>query len=105
MPKTWTPAVLSFQISFDGATYNDLFDNDGREIAYNIQPATVTPVDPGQWTGASPSFLRLRSGTRGNPIAQASTAIFAINLADPRQARGAAQRRRLAEELQANDPT
>jgi hypothetical protein len=76
MPVDWTAAVLSFQASSDGVFFNDLFFSDGREIVFEVIPGTavLVPVD----TSAALAFIKFRSGTRENPIAQLAQRDFAV---------------------------
>lgn len=74
IPAVWAVAVLTFQASADGVTWNDLYDDQGNEV-------TCQAV-AGKWMGldvlARPvgafRFLKLRSGTSASPVNQAANA-------------------------------
>ncbi|MER9047582.1 hypothetical protein NKH89_09940 [Mesorhizobium sp. M0923] len=71
MPAAWTAAVLSFQASYDGATYNDLYTAGGSE--YIIQAAAsrsiLLPVS--DFIGVR--YVKIRSGTSAAAVAQAAS--------------------------------
>jgi hypothetical protein len=70
MPATWTTANLTFSVSFDGATYQNLYDDLGSEVT--VVAATgdrVIRLMPSEWWAAP--FFKLRSGTSGTPVNQA----------------------------------
>jgi hypothetical protein len=70
MPSDWTPARLTFQVSYDGTNFNDLFDSEAREISFNAVPGTSVRMDSMQWLPVT--WLKVRSGPRDNPRAQES---------------------------------
>lgn len=73
MPAAWTAASLTFQTSYDdGVTWHDLYDDAGVEV-------TLAPATPaGKYLAVSPDpfggllWLKVRSGTSGSPVNQAS---------------------------------
>jgi hypothetical protein len=77
MPGSWTPALLSFQISPDGVTYGDLVDMAAKEISINIIPATVIKAN---WIPALAGFLKFRSGSRSNPVTQPLSRAFVVSV-------------------------
>ena len=79
MPPGWTRAPLTFQFSTDGVFFNDMFGLDGFEVTIQtIAPGSgvILPSDIGRAIG----FLKVRSGTRGNPIPQETARAFAVTL-------------------------
>lgn len=68
VPQEFTEANLTFQTSSDGNMYNDLYDDSGDEITVPAQPDT-TIVITHPWV-KSVGFLKIRSGTRDNPVEQ-----------------------------------
>lgn len=76
MPQAWTPAMLSFQISYNNTDFYDLFDESAREITMNISPATAmrNPAIPAQ-----AGWLRFRSGSRLSPIKQTGDRTIVIS--------------------------
>lgn len=73
MPAAWTAAVLTFQGSADGTTYQDVYDDAGNEVI--VQAAAGREIGfqndvrrrlaPWRW-------LQVRSGTAAVPVAQAA---------------------------------
>jgi hypothetical protein len=62
------PNSMSFQVSSDGNGYNDLFDDDGREITITARANSGIVIDR-SWA-RTVAFIKLRSGTRDNPTPQ-----------------------------------
>src|SRR5262245_9891152 len=75
LPPTWTPALLSFQVSPDNISFADLVDLDMREISINVTPATAIHAN---WIPVGVGWLKFRSGSRGNPIIQTANRVFTI---------------------------
>lgn len=83
MPAQWTPANLTFQISSDGTGYNDLVDRNGDDIMVVVVPGSALVVAQyGDFLKAV-AFLKVRSGTRENPVPQAERRQFAIAIEPP----------------------
>jgi hypothetical protein len=80
-PASWTAAGLTFQVSSDGITFEDLFDITGNEVMVNVTPGTVVRLSAA-WA-VSPVWLKLRSGTRKAPVMQAADRIFSIAMVTP----------------------
>lgn len=79
MPGNWTPgANLTFQVSTDGALYNDLFTADGHEVTMAVVTGAAVRVDA-QWSRFW-NFVKFRSGTRSAPVVQTELREFAITL-------------------------
>lgn len=69
MPATWTAADLTFQVSPDGVTFNDLYDETAAEVVVRAAAArSIRFSNPGQWLAIR--TLRVRSGTAAAPVAQ-----------------------------------
>jgi hypothetical protein len=82
VPQEYTDANMTFQTSSDGNMYNDLYDENGKEITISPEPDT-TVVVTGAWV-RSIGWLKLRSGTRDNPVDQTKDDVkFAIALEVP----------------------
>lgn len=77
MPGSWTPALLSFQVSPDGVTYGDLVDVATKEISINIIPATVIKAD---WMPPLAGWIKLRSGSRSLAVTQPLSRAFTISI-------------------------
>jgi hypothetical protein len=84
MPGNWQAAPLSFQVSTDGAMYNDLFHlqvTAGSYIPFEVVFPGIQPgvglVLPEQF-GAGATWIKFRSGTRSTPIKQDMEREFAV---------------------------
>lgn len=71
MPSSWTTAALSFQASYDGTNFADLFNKDGE---VSLAATTVVAasrsiaVDPAIFFGAR--YLKIRSGLTAAAVNQ-----------------------------------
>ena len=81
MPATWTPASLTFQISYDdGATWHNLYDDGGNEVT--LSPNLLGGVS--QYLAVSPDpfggivLIAVRSGTQAAPVNQVSAAALTL---------------------------
>jgi len=74
MPMEWTPALLTFQASVDGVEFRDVFDREAKEVAVNIAAGTMFRLAEDYEF----PYVRVRSGSRLNPIAQADDRQFVI---------------------------
>jgi hypothetical protein len=75
------PNVMSFQVSSDGGSYNDLFDDEGHEITIVARPDQAIIIDR-SWA-RTVGFIKLRSGTRDKPVKQTADCKLAIALSTP----------------------
>jgi hypothetical protein len=80
MPAAWTAATLTFQVSYDGTTFVDLYDDTGTEIQWQAAASRfIVPSAPSQFFGIQ--ALKVRSGTTGTPVNQgADRAIQVVGL-------------------------
>lgn len=69
-PAAWTAAVVTFQTSADGATFNDLYDQFG-EITLGTAAASRSILMP-QEAFFGVRYLKVRSGTSASPVNQAA---------------------------------
>ena len=67
-PSDWSPANISFRVSPNNSIWADLFDASGTQIIKPIPSGTAMLVDLEMTRNVN--FLKIRSGTRENPIAQ-----------------------------------
>ena len=81
VPQEFTDANLTFQVSSNGDLYNDLYDDEGREITIAAEADTGIVIS-GRWV-RSLAWVKLRSGTRDNPIEQREDCKFAIAIETP----------------------
>lgn len=70
MPAAWTAADLTFQASYDGTAWNNLYDNVGGE--YKVVAAASRSMLLPLVDMLSVRYLRLRSGTSATPVVQAA---------------------------------
>jgi hypothetical protein len=78
MPALWTAANLTFQVSEDGITYDNLYDRFGNEIVYIAGAARVIILSPAEWVGIR--FVKIRSGIAATPVNQgAARNIIAVS--------------------------
>lgn len=69
MPDTWDAAALTFQGSYDGTTFFDLFTTSGDEVTISSPAADAWYlIAPGDFAGVP--YLKIRSGTSATPVAQ-----------------------------------
>lgn len=68
-PAVWTAASLSFQASFDGITYTDVYDAQGIEYTVACDISRVIPIDDRVFSKAL-LYIKIRSGLTGAPITQ-----------------------------------
>lgn len=68
MPAAWTAAALTFQISYDGLTFVDAYDDAGNEISYTAAASHGILLDPSKWVGIE--YIKVRSGTTGLAVNQ-----------------------------------
>lgn len=68
MPAAWTAASLTFQGSYDGTTYADLYDDSGNEVTMTVTAGHFVVFDPSKFLGLQ--RLKVRSGTGGSPVNQ-----------------------------------
>lgn len=68
MPAAWTAANLTFQVSADGVTYSDLYDNTGTEKSVTAAAGRFIFTVPADWVGIR--FVKVRSGTAAAAINQ-----------------------------------
>jgi hypothetical protein len=78
MPSTWTAADLTFQVSLDGVTFNNLYDDEGNEVKLTVAASRVVAIgEPAlMWHSGK---IKLRSGTAALAVDQ--TAARALKLA------------------------
>lgn len=75
MPKEWTDAPITFQLSVDGEYFRDAFNLDGYAVTVqNVVPdsGVVLPEHVGNAVG----WLRIRSGIESDPVAQDEDRVF-----------------------------
>lgn len=71
MPSAWTAAALTFQNN-----ESELVDTTGAAVQVTADAGQSIILPMSQWVGVS--FLRIRSGTSGTPVAQAADRLIRI---------------------------
>lgn len=69
IPATWTTADLTFQVSYDGTTYNNLYQADGTEYKL-VVGGTSRSILLDVADFLSVPYLKIRSGTAGAAVNQ-----------------------------------
>lgn len=72
MPSAWTTANLTFQVSVDGTTFQDLYDEYGSEVQVTAAASRTIRMNPADWWNVGLSY-KIRSGTTGTPVTQGGT--------------------------------
>lgn len=75
-PASWTAAALTFQVSYDGTTWDDLYDENGTEVSYTLVAGKSMRLPISDWLGVR--HLKLRSGTSTVPVNQAAARSFVL---------------------------
>jgi hypothetical protein len=68
MPASWTAADLTFQASYDGSTYADVYDEDDAEVVVQAAASRFIILDPAKFLGMQ--RIKVRSGTTGVAVNQ-----------------------------------
>lgn len=68
MPASWTAARLTFQVSLDGSTWNDLYNLYGDEFTSEAAASRFVAMSPYEFLPVR--YVRIRSGTSGTPVNQ-----------------------------------
>jgi hypothetical protein len=76
MPAAWTAANLTFQVSHDGATWKNLYDDEGNEVTVTAAASRMIRLYPEEWSAFK--YLKIRSGTSGSPVTQAADRTIGI---------------------------
>lgn len=76
MPAAWTAASLTFQVSHDGTTYNDLYDDAGNEYTVVAAASRYIGLVGMDWEAVR--FLKVRSGTAATPVNQAAQRVIVL---------------------------
>ena len=70
LPATWTTADITVQASVDGNAFVNVYNDLGGETLIKAAASRLVTLDPAQFMGFS--HVKLRSGTSGTPVNQAS---------------------------------
>ena len=72
-PDAWDPANITFQISPDGVTWDNLYLPTGEELMLTCQPNRAIAVKP-TWPAAK--FVKVRSGPAAAQVMQSALRDF-----------------------------
>lgn len=70
IPASWTTANLTFVVSYDGTTYNDLYDSSGTEVTATAAASRSISLHSLYALFQDVRWLKIRSGTSGTPVNQ-----------------------------------
>jgi len=74
---TIVAASLTFQLSEDGATYRNLYDEFGGEVTVTASTGNrIIRLNPGEFWNTL--HMKIRSGTAGTPVTQTSAVTIGI---------------------------
>jgi hypothetical protein len=90
--QQWVPANITFQISTDGALFNDLMNIDGTEVMIPCVPGTAVVVAQLGEALKAVAHLKIRSGSRNHPVIQSELCEFAVAI-DPNVAAASSTRK------------
>lgn len=76
MPAGWDAAAMSFQVTLDGTTFLDLFDETGAEYAPTVTLGQYITLDPSVFAGVVQ--IKVRSGTTGTPVNQLADRVISL---------------------------
>lgn len=76
MPATWTTAGITFQASFDGTTYNNVYDDAGNEVTISAAASRAIVILTNVLTPFK--YIKIRSGTSGAAVTQAAERILIV---------------------------
>lgn len=77
MPASWTPASLTFQVSVDGTTFQDLYDEYGSEVTVTAAASRTIRLTAADWWGVGLS-IKVRSGTSAAVVNQTAARALKI---------------------------
>jgi hypothetical protein len=69
IPAAWTAASLTYQVSVDGVTWAELYDDAGNEVT-TLVPGVSTMISVTSALFATAKFIKVRSGTSATPVNQ-----------------------------------
>lgn len=73
MPDAWTAADLTFQASYDGETYENVYTDDDNELVVQAAASRFIVLREDYRAAlARVRFLMVRSGTAASPVTQAA---------------------------------
>lgn len=77
-PPAWDGgAPITFQWSYDGTTFWDIFDRDGSEPGFVWSAGVLLPVQSAYGFYVFP-YIKIRSGPRARPVIQSAARTFSV---------------------------
>lgn len=70
MPSAWTTADLTFQVSYDGTNWQNLYNDSGVEVEVPAAASRNISLDVAALSLAPWQYLKIRSGTSGTAVTQ-----------------------------------
>lgn len=81
MPTGWTAASISFQVSHDGVTFQDVYDDAGAEVTITAAASRYLSLVTALKRLGGVRFLKVRSGATGAAVNQGAERTIRIVLA------------------------
>lgn len=78
MPSAWTTANLTFQASYDGTTFNNVYDDAGNEVTVTAAASRAITILSNYLTPFK--YIKIRSGTSGSAVNQAADRAIIVEL-------------------------
>lgn len=78
MPASWTTANLTFQVSEDGTTFYDLYNDAGTEYTVTAAANRVLRLTLADWLAVR--YMKIRSGTTGSAVNQAAARTLKLGM-------------------------
>lgn len=80
MPASWSAASLTFQASYDGTTYQDVYapgsDGTQAEVTHATAASRHVTIDANAFAGAR--FFKVRSGTSAAAVNQGANRVLTV---------------------------
>ena len=74
--SAWDTNSMTFQVSFDGSTYYNLYDDVGEYTISSVVASTCRSVNLNNFIGAR--YIKVRSGTSGAAVNQNGDTVVSI---------------------------
>lgn len=78
LPASLEGTALTFQVSIDGVTYTDLYDELGVEVNYPCASSHTVNLPAGMWKLVR--YFKIRTGTAASASAQTGAAAIIVQL-------------------------
>lgn len=75
-PSTLTGSVFTFQVSINGTTYNNLYNQTGAEVIVSCGTSRYIQLSPVDFEGFY--YVKVRAGTSGTPSTQGAEALVLL---------------------------